>query len=120
MFLNAVVISGNVPEGAFFDQLTGVKRLSHNVELTVLDANTDEKYVCQFSSGFQCLEDLKQMRLEGASDEELRERVEQAKAGELPARFTQLQLEVLKYKGKQAAFIKLVCRFVQVADQVAA
>lgn len=120
MLLNAVVMSADVLEGTFFDQLTGAKRLSHNVELTVLDADTDEKYVCQFSSGFQCLEDLKQMRLDGATEDQLRERAEQARMHEMPARFAQFPLEVLKFKGKQAAFIKLVCRFAQVADQVAA
>jgi hypothetical protein len=120
MILNAIVVSGDVPEGTFYDSMTGAKKLSHNVELTVLDADTDEKYVCQFSSGFQGLEDLKQLRLDGASDEQLRERAEYIRMNELPAKFTQLHLEVLKFKGKQAAFLKLVCRFVQVADQVAA
>jgi hypothetical protein len=115
MILNAIVIGAEVPESKFYDQLTGVEKLGHAVELTVLDADTKEKYVCQFSSGFQGLEELKELRRQGASSEALRERAEQIEANELPQQLTMLQLEVLKFKGKQAAFIKLVCRFIQSA-----
>ena len=111
MLMNAIVIGGAVPESKFFDQLTGEERLAFVVELTVLDVDTTEKYVCQFSSGFQGLEELKELKRQNATREMLRERA----AAELPPQLSTLQLEVLKFKGKQAAFIKLVCRFAQVA-----
>ncbi len=120
MFMNAIVISGAVPESKFYDSLTGEGKLGYAVELTVLDADTTEKYVCQFSTGFQGLEDLKEMRRQGATAEMLRERAAQLEQQELPQQLTHLQLEVLKFKGKQAAFIKLVCRFAQVAAHAAA
>ncbi len=120
MFMNAIVISGAVPESKFYDQLTGEEKLGYVVELTVLDADTTEKYVCQFSTGFQGLEELKEMRRHGASSDELRQRAGQIEANELPQQLSSLQLEVLKFKGKQAAFLKLVCRFAQVAAQAVA
>ncbi len=113
MFMNAIVIGGAVPESKFFDQLTGEERLGYVVELTVLDADTTEKYVCQFSSGFQGLEELKELKRRNAAADVLRERAAAIAAAELPPQLSTLQLEVLKFKGKQAAFMKLVCRFAQ-------
>ena len=115
MLMNAIVIGGAVPESKFFDQMTGEERLGYVVELTVLDADTTEKYVCQFSSGFPGLEELKELKRRNAAADVLRERAAAIAAAELPPQLSTLQLEVLKFKGKQAAFIKLVCRFAQMA-----
>jgi hypothetical protein len=115
MLMKAIVIGGAVPESKFYDQMTGEERLGYVVELTVLDAETTEKYVCQFSSGFQGLEELKELKRQNAAVDVLRERAAALEASELPPQLTPLQVEVLKFKGKQAAFIKLACRFPQVA-----
>jgi hypothetical protein len=112
MLLNAIVINSAVQESVFYDQMTGSEKPGYAVELTVLDADTAEKYVCQFSGGFQGLEDLKELKRQGAPVDALRERAAQLQQ-ELPQQLSTLQLEVLKFKGKQAAFIKLVCRFLQ-------
>jgi hypothetical protein len=94
MILNAIVLSCGVQESGFFDQLTGVQKPSYAVNLTVLDADTNEKY-----------------------DDAQRQIAAQLEA-ELPPKMSPLTLEVLKFKGKQASFIKLVCRFAQVAQTV--
>ncbi len=118
MFLNAIVVNGAVSEGKFYDGLTGEEKLSYVVELTVLDADTSEKYVCQLPTGFPILEELKDMKRNGATPDMLRQRVAQLQPNELPPQLSALRLEVLKFKGKQAAFLKLVCRFAQVAASV--
>jgi hypothetical protein len=117
MILNAIVLSGGVQESGFFDQLTGVQKPSYTVNLTVLDADTNEKYDCQLTEGFQRLEELKEARRQGAPIDVQRQIASQLEA-ELPPKMSPLTLEVLKFKGKQASFIKLVCRFAQVAQTV--
>jgi hypothetical protein len=121
MFMNAIVLSGAVVESKFYDSLTGAeKQPGYVVELTVLDENTTEKYVCQFTGGFQGLEDLKELKRQGAALDVLHQRVAELEARELPPQMSKFQFEVLKLKGKQVAFLKLACRFVQVASPVGA
>src|SRR3954471_2818392 len=117
MILNAIVLSGGVQESGFFDQLTGVQKPSYTVNLTVLDADTNEKYDCQLTEGFPRLEELKEARRQGAPADVQRQIAAQLEA-ELPPKMATLPLEVLKFKGKQAAFIKLVCRLAHVAQTV--
>jgi hypothetical protein len=112
MLMNAIVINADVQESVFYDQMTGEEKPGYSVELTVLDADTSEKYTCQFSGGFPGLEELKDLKRRNAPNDALRERAAQLKQ-ELPPQLSSLQLEVLKFKGKQAAFMKLVCRFPQ-------
>ncbi|SRR5579884_860706 len=113
MILKAIVLSGDVSESIFYDQTTGVQKPGYTVNLTVIDAETDEKYECQLTEGFQSLEQLKDARRQGAPIDAQRQLADQLRA-ELPPKMTPLTLEVLKFKGKQASFIKLVCRFAQV------
>ncbi len=112
MLLKALVLSCDVRESTFYDQGTGVQKPGFTVELTVLDADTDEKYDCQLTNGFARLDELKERRRLGEPPDVLRQVADQLRA-ELPPKMTPLTLEVLKFKGKNAAFIKLVCRFVQ-------
>ena len=44
MLLQGLVLSGQVLESTFYDQVTGVAKPGYSVKLTVLDAETDEKY----------------------------------------------------------------------------
>src|SRR5690242_18548310 len=120
MLLNAIVIGGEVPESKFYDSIMGAEKIGHVVELRVLDADTTENHVCQCPVDFPGLEELKQLRQQGAPADVLRQRAAQLKANELPQQFATMRLEVLKLKGKQAAFLKLVCRFAQVASPVGA
>lgn len=114
MILNAMVLSGDVRESVFYDQATGQEKPSFAVELTVLDTETEEKYTCQLTDGFPRLEELKELRRQGQPPDVQRQ-VADALRQELPPRMSPLTLEVVKFKGKSAAFLKLVCRFPQVA-----
>jgi hypothetical protein len=113
MILKALVLSGDVVESKFYDQLTGEEKPGFTVELSVLDADTDETYTCQITDGIAQLDALKDLRRKGAPPDVQRQAADQLKAG-LPRKLTPLTLEVVKLKGKSAAFIKLVCRMVQV------
>lgn len=118
MFMNAQVLEGTVRSSTFYDQATGAPRKGYTVNLKVLDDDTNTMYDVQLSEGFQQLEEMKELRRQGAGPEAFEEvalRLEQ----ELPVKGTKLGLEVLKFKGKTAAFITLVCRFAQVAQGVA-
>ena len=114
MLLNAVVVSGEVSEYKDFDPRTGSEQAGYSVKLTVLDADTDEKYVCQLTDGFDLLETLKEMKRQKHPIDDLRQVAAQLEA-QLPAKFTMLQLEVLRLKGKSAQYLTMVCRFVQAA-----
>src|SRR5438105_1114632 len=56
MLLQGLVLSGDVLESTFYDQSTGQPKPGYSVKLTVLDAETDEKYECQVSEGFPSLD----------------------------------------------------------------
>ena len=118
MYMKAQVLSGEVQQSTFYDQATGAPRKGYTVKLKVLDDDTDETYSVQLSDGFPHFDEMKELRRQGAAPEVLEEvagRLSQA----LPAKGTLLGLEVLRFKGKSAAFITLVCRFAQVAESVA-
>jgi hypothetical protein len=117
MILNAIVLGGEVQESTFYDQMTGVQKPSYAVNLTVLDADTKEKYECQMTEGFQSLVQLNDARRHNQPIDVLRQIADQVRA-ELPPEMAHLTLEVLRFKGKQVSFMKLVCRFAQVAQTV--
>ncbi len=122
MMLNATILSTDVSESTFYDQVTGAPRLGFTVGVTVLDTDTDEKYECQFTSGFVRLDEIKELRRQGEPNDALRQVADQLRA-ELPTllpKMSQVTFEVLKFKGKSAGYIKLVCRFMQVAASAAA
>lgn len=119
MRMTALVLSGDVVESSFYDQLTGKEKPGFAVELSVLDADTDEKYDVQIAEGFAPLEALKKARRDGAPADAQRQLADQVRAA-LPPKLTPLALEVIRFKGKQAAFIKLVCRLVQAGAGAAA
>src|SRR6266567_7849235 len=103
MILNALVLGGDVQESTFYDSMTGAPKQGYSVNLTVLDADTNEKYECQLTEGFQRLEDLKEARRQGAPVDAQRQ-IADLLRGELPPKMASLTLEVLRFKGKQAAF----------------
>src|SRR5579859_1008374 len=113
MIMNALVIGGDVQESTFYDQLTGAQKPGYVVALTVLDRDTKEKYECQVADGIARLEELKEAQRRKEPPDVLGQIAAQLKM-ELPPEMTALTLEVLRFKGKQAAFIKLVCRLVVV------
>ena len=113
MFMNAVMVSGDVQESVFYDQTTGAQKPQFVVNMTVLDADTDEKFECQVTEGFQLLEALKKAKNDGEPVDVLRQIADQLRA-QLPPKFTPMQLQVLRFKGKQVAFIKLVCRLLSI------
>ncbi|HLG77068.1 MAG TPA: hypothetical protein VKV29_09600 [Chthonomonas sp.] len=117
MLLNADVISGEVRETTFFDQGTGAPKPQWVVNMTVLDVDTDEKYDVQITEGFPLLEELKERKRQGEHVDVLRDLASQLEA-QLPPRHTPMQLQVLKLRGKQVAFLKLVCRVVAVGATV--
>lgn len=122
MILNATILSTDVSESTFYDQVSGAPRLGFTIGVTVLDADTDEKYECQFTSGFARLDEIKELRRQGQPNDALRQVADQLRA-ELPTlmpKMSQVTFEVLKFKGKSAGYIKLVCRFLQVAASSAA
>jgi hypothetical protein len=108
-----MVLSGEVGEFKEFDRLTGVEQAGYSVNLSVFDLHTTEKYNVQVVDGFDRLETLKQMRREKRSLDELRDEAAALKA-ELPAAMSILELEVLRFKGKTASYLTLVCRFSQI------
>ena len=119
MLLHAIVLSGDVPEMVFYDQATGAPKPGYTIRLNVIDVGTDEKYTVQLNDGFAELEEMKQLKSQGAPPDAIREVAERLKAA-LPPKLTPLSLEVLRIKGKNASFLTLVCRFAQAASQAAA
>lgn len=119
MLLDAVVLSGEVRKSEYYDQMTGALKPGYSVNLTVIDAATDEKYTVQLTDGFNALEDLKQLKKQGAPADALDEAALRLQA-ELPAKFTQIPLEVIRFKGKTAQYITLICRLAQSIAQAAA
>jgi hypothetical protein len=114
MFLNAKVLEGQVRPSTFYDPGTGAPRSAYAVQMKVLDTDTKETYTIQLSDGFPELEEFKELRRQGAAPEayeEVAARLEQ----NLPPEMTDLHLEVVKIKGKTAAFLTLVCRFARAA-----
>ncbi len=118
MFMNAQVLEGTVRASTFYDQATGEPRKGFTVNLKVLDDDTNATYDVQLSDGFPQFDEMKELRRKGAGPEALEE-VAARLAADLPKKGELLSLEVLKFKGKTAAFITLVCRFAQVAEPVA-
>ena len=115
MLLQGMVLSGQVMESTFYDQLTGQPKPGLSVQLTVLDAETDEKYQCQLSEGFTTLEQLRDLRRLGQPID-----IQQARLqleGELPPKMARVDLQVRGIKGK-GGFHTLRCRFAQVAATV--
>ncbi len=117
MLLHAIVLSGDVQEGTFYDQMTGVEKPGFSVIMAVIDAVTDEKYDIQLTDGYAGFDELRQLKQQGANADQLRGAADRLRQ-ELPRRFSELDLEVLRIKGKQAPYLKLVCRFAQVAEAV--
>ena len=117
MFLQAIVLSTDVREGIFYDQKTGAEKPGFSVDMTVIDAVTDEKYDIQLTDGYAGFDELRDLKRQGAHADELRGAADRLR-GELPQKFSQLDLEVLRIKGKQAPYLKLVCRFAVVAQVV--
>lgn len=113
MLLNAIVLDAGVDENVFYDQATGAPKPGYSVRLTVLDADTKEKYECRVSEGLAGLDEIKRLKREGHGPDVLDQAANQLRT-QLPPEMTRLPLEVLKFTGKSAAFIKLVCRFVSV------
>lgn len=118
MILHAIVLEGDVREQVYYDQVTGAPTPGYAVNLTVLDAQTHEKYQCQIAEGFAGLEQLKDLRRQKQPVEVLREVAEQLKA-QLPPMMTSMTLEVLRIKGKSANYLTLVCRLADVAAAAA-
>ncbi|MFL5627527.1 MAG: hypothetical protein ACJ788_18265 [Ktedonobacteraceae bacterium] len=115
MLLQGIILSGQVLESTFYDQMTGQAKPGLSVQLTVLDAETDEKYQCQLNDGFATLEQLKDLRKHGQPVD-----IQQAKAqleAELPPKMATVPLEVRGIKGK-GGFHTLKCRFAQVPATV--
>jgi hypothetical protein len=119
MLLQAMVLEGDVREQVFYDQVTGAPVPGYAVNMTVLDIQTHEKYQCQITEGFAGLEHLKELRRQKQPVELLREAAEQLRA-QLPPIMTHLTLEVLRIKGKSAAYLTLICRLAEVAEMAAA
>src|SRR5690348_5285691 len=117
MLLNAEFLTGDVIESTFYDQGTGAPKIQWVLEMAVMDVETDEKYTVQIAEGLPLLDELKDRKRKGDSEEVLRQIVDEIR-GQLPARNTPMQLQVLRFKGKQVAFLKLVCRLVGVAAAV--
>ncbi len=121
MILNAEILGTEVSESTFYDQVTGAPRLGFTVNVTALDADTNEKYELQLSNGFTRLDEIKDLRRQGAADDALRQVADMLRnelVDQMP-RMSRTAFEVLKFKGKSASYIKLVCRFAQVAASAA-
>jgi hypothetical protein len=101
------VLSGQVLESTFYDQLTGQPKPGYSVKLTVLDTDTDEKYECQVSEGFPTLEHLKELKKQGQPADVLQQVAQQLQT-ELPPKMTAIVLYVRRIKGK-GSFQTLVC-----------
>src|SRR5690348_4446673 len=119
MFLNAIVLSGDVGEYRDFNSTTGAEQLSYSIRLVVLDAETTEKYTVQLNDGFELLEHLKQMKRQGAHADDLRQVADQLRQ-QLPPQFSTLPLQVLRFKGKSAQYMTLVCKYAATVAQAAA
>ena len=113
MLLNALILGAEVSSMNFYDQMTGVAKPGYSVRMTVLDEDTKEKYECQFTGGFDELEEIKQLRTQGASQDQIDEAAQRLRAN-LPKEYTRLTVEVAKIKGK-GSFMTLVCRLPQPA-----
>jgi len=121
MILHADILETAVGESTFYDQVTGAPRLGFTVTTTVLDHDTNEKYELQLTDGFPRLEEIKELRRQGATDDALREVagfLRNELVTQMP-RMSRTTFEVLKFKGKSAQYMKLVCRFAQVAAATA-
>jgi hypothetical protein len=113
MLLQGLVLSGQVLESTFYDQVTGAPKPGYSVKLTVLDAETDEKYECQLSDGLPSLEQLQELKKQGQPADVLRQVASQLQA-ELPPKMSQIALQVRRIKGK-GTFQTLVCRLATAA-----
>ena len=107
MLLQGLVLSGQVLESTFYDQMTGQPKPGYSVKLTVLDTETDEKYECQVSEGFPTLEQLKELKKQGQPADVLQQVAQQLQA-ELPPKMAAIVLHVRRIKGK-GSFQTLVC-----------
>jgi hypothetical protein len=107
MLLQGLVLSGQVLESTFYDQVTGQPKPGYAVKLTVLDSETDEKYECQVSEGFPTLEHLKELKKQGQPVDVLQQVAQQLQA-ELPPKMSAIALQVRRIKGK-GSFHTLVC-----------
>ena len=107
MVLQGLVLSGQVLESTFYDQMTGQPKPGYSVKLTVLDSETDEKYECQVSEGFPTLEQLKELKKQGQPADVLQQVAQQLQA-ELPPKMAAIVLHVRRIKGK-GSFQTLVC-----------
>ena len=119
MYLNAIVLSGDVGEYRDFNASTGAEQLAFSIKMVVIDADTTEKYTVQLNDGFELLEQLKQMKKQGAAADDLRQVADQLRL-QLPPQFSQLPLEVLRFKGKSAQYMTLVCKYAAAMGQAAA
>ena len=113
MLLQGLVLSGQVLESTFYDQVTGQPKPGYSVRLTVLDTETDEKYECQLSDGFPSLEQLQDLKKQGQPTDLLRQVATQVQA-ELPPKMSSIVLQVRRIKGK-GSFQTLVCRLATAA-----
>src|SRR5438874_9650956 len=111
MVLQGLVLSGQVLESTFYDQITGQPKPGYSVKLTVLDSESDEKYECQVSEGFPTLDHLKELKKQGQSAEVLQQVAVQLQT-ELPPKMAPIVLYVRRIKGK-GSFQTLVCQLAQ-------
>ncbi len=118
MYMNAMILGTNVRENTFYDQVTGVGRPGYSVNMSVLDRDSKEKYEVQVNDGFDELEELKQLRQQGATQEQYEDAVNRLRTN-LPEDYSFAQIEVLRIKGK-GTFLTLVCRFLQAVAEAAA
>ena len=116
MILNGLVLSSQVLNNTFYDQMTGEVKPSNSVKLTLLDADTDEKYECQFNSGFPVLEEIKELRRLKAAQDQIDDALARLEAS-FPPKMTPLTVEVVRIKGK-GSFHTLSCRFMRVSATV--
>jgi|SRR5581483_10219149 len=113
MILNGIVLSSDVSSMMFYDQMTGApQKSSFSVRLTVLDADTDEKYDCQFND-FAGLDELKDLRDKNAPPQAIEDAVNRLRAS-LPPKMTPLTIEVRKVRVKKG-FMSMACRLLNVA-----
>ena len=113
MILQGMVLSSEVRENVFYDQVTGQPKPGYAVNLKVMDSETDETYQCQVTEGFQTLDYLKDLKKQGATAEVMQQAAAQLQT-ELPPKMTPVVLVVQRIKGKQS-FLTLVCRLAGVA-----
>ena len=118
MYMNAMIIGSNVRENTFYDQVTGIGRPGYSVNMSVLDTDTKEKYEVQVNEGFEELEEVKLLRQQGATQEQYEDAVNRLRTN-LPQDYSQVQLEIVRIKGK-GSFLTLVCRMVQAVAGAAA